>query len=141
MTRALLAALCLLLVGCGVALAQGTAAVPLPASGIPWGQVIGALGAVAAAVGALVKVGLDVASKVNVAIGNLDARATAFEQGIRDGFQAGLAELREIKSEQRRSSDAAIHTSVRLDAVDRHVERIRERMGDDVTGEVPRPRG
>ena len=143
--RRLLALGALVLAGCTAALAQTAAVAPLAAE-IPWGQVVGALGILAGALGALVKVAHDLLAKLYIAIGAVDARAAAFEAGIRDGFAAGLlelretkAELREIKVEQRRSSDAAIHTADRLDTIDRHVDRIRGKMGDDPTAEVPRP--
>lgn len=116
----------LLLVGCSMALAQSAVAPPI-AVGIPWGQVIAALGAVAAAVGALVKVGHDLLAKLYTAIGAIDARAAAFEKVVADGFSNGIQRLDRIEAEQRRSSDAAIHTSKRLDDIDHHVDRIRER--------------
>ncbi len=128
----------LLLVGCTAALAQTAAVAPLAAE-IPWGQVVGALGILAGAIGALVKVAHDLLAKLYTAIGAIDARAAAFEKVVADGFNNGITRLDRIETEQRRSSDAAIHTSDRLDAIDKHVDRIREKMGDEPTAEVPRP--
>lgn len=139
MIRLLALGALLLLVGCSMALAQSAVAVPPLSAGIPWGQVIGALGVLATAIGALVKVAHDLLAKLYTAIGAIDARAAAFEKVVADGFNNGITRLDRIEAEQRRSSDAAIHTSDRLDAIDKHVDRIREKMGDDPTAEVPRP--
>lgn len=137
----------LLLIGCSVALAQSAVAPPL-AVGIPWEQVVAAFGALTAALGALIKVGHDLVAKLNRAIGAVDARAAAFEKVVADGFTAGIGRLDRfesrmdrIETETRRGSDAAIHTSGRLDSIDHHIDRIREKIGDDPTGEVPRPTG
>lgn len=122
--RAAVVGLLAILAGCSVALAQG-AAVSEP---IPWGQISAGLAAVAAVVGALVKGVAEALGAFHRAIGSLDARATAFEATVREGFAGGIARLDRIEAEQRKSSDAAVASGVRLESIEREVESIHTRM-------------
>ena len=135
MTRALSALTALALVGCSVALAQTGGAVSEP---IPWGAISAGVAAVVSALGAVAKVAHDLSSAVNKALGALDARATAFEATVRDGFAGGLVRLDRIETEQRRSSDSSIASGVRLQSIEHEVEAIHGRL--DVTTAPRKPK-
>lgn len=136
MRAAILAAVALVLVGCGVALAQtapGIVAVHA-ADAIPWGAIVGALGIIGTAIGGAAKVLHDLLAAFHRAIGSLDARAAAFEAVVKDGFNNGIQRLDRIEAEQRRSADAALLTAERVDRVESDVSAIHARL-DDVTEE------
>jgi hypothetical protein len=137
MTRLLdglmLAAVAGVLVGCSVAMAQSDPTI----EPIPWGAVSAGAAAVVSALGALAKVAHDLNSAFNRAVGALDARATAFESTVRDGFAGGLARLDRIETEQRRSSDASIAAEVRLQFIEHEVEAIHSRL--DATSAPRKP--
>ena len=135
MTRALSALAGLVLVGCSVALAQTGGAVAEP---IPWGAIGAAMTALAGALAAVAKAAHNLSAAVNKALGALDARATAFEATVRDGFAGGLVRLDRIEIEQRRSSDAAIESGVRLEVIEREVEAIHVRF--DATAAPRKPK-
>jgi hypothetical protein len=124
MTRALPTLAALVLVGCSVALAQ-TSVVAEP---IPWGSVSAGVGALLAALGALAKVVHDLLASLHRALGAIDARATAFEATVRDGFAGGIARLDRIEVEQRRSSDSSIRCGERLQSIEHEVEAIHGRL-------------
>jgi hypothetical protein len=135
MTRALSALTALALVGCSVALAQTGGAVSEP---IPWGAISAGVAAVVSALGAVAKVAHDLSAMVNKALGALDARATAFESTVREGFAGGIARLDRIETEQRRSSDSSIASGVRLQSIEHEVEAIHGRL--DVTTAPRKPK-
>lgn len=124
LVRRAIVGLLAVLAGCSVALAQGAAV----AEPIPWAQVTAGLAAVATVIGALVKGVAQALGAFHRAIGALDARATAFEATVREGFAGGLVRLDRIEAEQRKSSDAAVASGVRLESIEREVESIHTRM-------------
>lgn len=135
MRRAALVAVCLLLVGCGVALAQSSVPAAEP---VPWGSISAGVGAILAALGALGKVAHDLLASFNRALGAIDARATAFEATVREGFAGGIARLDRIETEQRRSSDSSIRSVERLQSIEHEVEAIHGRL--DATAAPRKPR-
>jgi signal transduction histidine kinase len=134
-TRAFSALAALVLVGCSVALAQTGVAVAEP---IPWGAISAAMTALVGALAAVAKAAHNLSAAVHKALGALDARATAFETTVRDGFAGGLVRLDRIETEQRRSSDASIASGVRLQCIEHEVEAIHGRL--DVTTAPRKPK-